>query len=253
MPRELCHWDAGRHRQCLKEKRGNEMNVAGKTRRVCLLGFAFMLLAVSGTASGAILPFGMEIVYSGTVSPGGPPPWLTATFDDHDSAGSVTLTLTASNLVTGEFAHEWYFNLDPSMDLDSLAIVQISKTGSFDNPTVTKDEDALKADGDGQFDILFDFANSDGADARFTADDSVQFTLSGIGTLTVDSFDFTSVDHGLTGLYSAAHIQGIADGCGTTSDWVTCPEPVKVPEPATLSLLALGGLALLRRKSGYGG
>jgi hypothetical protein len=209
------------------------------------LGICAIVLAVSGTASGAILTFTMEIVYSGDVSPGGPSPWLTATFDDHDSAGSVTLTLKASNLVTGEFAHEWYFNLDPSMDLDSLAIAQISKTGSFDDPEVTKDVDALKADGDGKFDILFDFANDDGVTTRFTADDGVQFTLSGISTLTVDSFAFTSTTSGdKPGLYSAAHIQGIAGG---NSDWVTCPEPVKVPEPATLSLLALGGLALLRR------
>ena len=222
------------------------MNIAGKTRRVCFLGFAFMLLAVSGTASGAIMTLGMEIVYSGDVSPGGSSPWLTATFDDHDSAGSVTLTLTASNLVTGEFAHEWCFNLDPSMDLDSLVIEQISETGSFGDPGVTKGEDVYKADGDGEFDILFDFANNDGVKTRFTAGDSVQFTLCGIDTLTVDSFDFTSTPDNDTkpGLYSAAHIQGIV---GDNSDWITCPEPVKAPEPATLSLLALGGLALLRR------
>ncbi|MCJ7543961.1 MAG: PEP-CTERM sorting domain-containing protein [Phycisphaerae bacterium] len=180
--------------------------------------------------------------YNGGVPPVGPTPWLTAQFDDHDTPGSVTLTLTGTNLSGTEFLRSGYFNLDPALNPGNLTFSTPTQTGMFDTPTISLGSNAFKADGDGFFDILLEFSTSDGPEKRFTSGDSVSYAVGGIAGLTASAFNFISAPDGAgRGLYpTAAHVQNTGVE-GTGSAWVT------VPEPGTLSLLALGGLALIRR------
>ncbi len=186
------------------------------------------------------LTFASSMEYSGATPPVGAAPWLTATFDDHGTSGSVTLTLAAANLTGNEFASEWDFNIDTALEssVGSLLFSEPTKVGAFSNPTIGTIANFFQADGDGKYDISFGFATSDGASSRFGVGDSATYTITGIPTLTASSFNFLSSPAGGHGPYTtAAHVQGIAVGAG--SGWVT------VPEPSTFVLFAASAVGLL--------
>jgi hypothetical protein len=171
--------------------------------------------------------------------PTNPPPWLNATFDDGGSAGTVDLTITALGLTAGEKVAGVYFNLDPVLNPALLAFSAPTKTGTFENPTISKGLNGFKADGDGFYDILIAF-NNDGATKAFNGGEAVKYTIT-LASLTANSFDFVSAPDGGEGEYkTAAHLQSLGT-CGNSA-WVT------TPEPATICLLGLGALSLLRRK-----
>ena len=198
-------------------------------------------IVVPTSALGALLTMQLSYEYSGATPPVGSTPWLTATFDDNDTPGSVILTLTATNLTDDEYVAEWLFNLDPSLNLGLLQFVQSDKSGSFQDPTIGTAYDDFQADGDGKFDIEFAFANADGGDNRFGVAEWVQYTIASTEALTANSFNFQSASAGGQGTWpTAAHLQAIIDP-SNGSGWVT------VPEPGTLALLVLGALALVRR------
>ena len=210
--------------------------------RALLVGLVFAA-AASGTAQAGSITFLMDYEFSGGTPPEGTPPWLAATFDDDGTAGSVVMTLTTTNLPGTEFVREWYFNLDPTLDPTDLAFSAPTKTGTFADPTVSTGTDAFKADGDGNYDILVAFDNAPPAN-RFTAGDAVEYTITGIGSLTAASFNFLSAPAGGHGPYlTAAHVQGIGED-GEDSGWVT------TPEPATVALVAggLAWIALLKKR-----
>ena len=200
-------------------------------------------LLVCGASAGEV-SFGLDIEFSGASEPAGDKPWLTATFDDGGSPGTVDLTLETTNLSGAEYVGVWMFNVDLDLagQLGSLQIdfVPAGSEGTFDTPDVYIGENAYKADGDGYFDIKILFSDIDGGMThRFNVGDKAKYAISGIGSLTADSFDFISKPNGSTSEYrTVAHVKGI----GEDSGWIT------TPEPATLSLLVLGGLALLRRR-----
>jgi hypothetical protein len=199
-------------------------------------------LALTTSAPAAILTYDLNIEYSGATPPAGPAPWISATFDDGGGSGTVTMTLTTPNLVSQEFVRFWHFNLDPSLNPASLLFSAPTKVGSFTDPIVNLGVDAYQAGGDGLYDILIEFDNAPPGD-RFGAGDSVTYTITGIPTLTANSFNFLSTPAGGNGPFNvAAHVQGIGSN-GDFSGWIT-----QVPEPTALSLLALGSLATLRRR-----
>jgi hypothetical protein len=201
---------------------------------------AIAVLAISASAEADVLTFDLSIEFSGAFPPEDSPPWLTATFDDGGSAGSVDLTLQTTNLTDAEFVHEWTFNLDPSLDPTDLVFSAPVKTGAFDDPTISTAVDNFKADGDGYFDIELAFSQQNGSSAhRFGVGDGVQYTITGISTLTVHSFNFGSAPGGGAGEYpTAAHVGGIGVD-DEDSGWIA------TPEPAAIVLLSMAGVGLL--------
>ncbi len=203
-------------------------------------GCVFALVAASAQAS--VITFALSYEFSGATPPEGLAPWLTATFDDRDAPGSVDLTLVTTNLTDNEFVFEWLFNLDPELDVSALVFSAPVKINEFADPTIDLGVDGFPGDGGGYYDVRVDFDNSGGASTRFGVGDAVEYSITGIPTLTADSFDFLGAPHGGNGTYpTAAHVGGIGPDDGD-SGWIS------VPEPATLGTLALGGLALLRRR-----
>ena len=212
---------------------------------IAAITFIGIIGGVTNDLQASVFTLQAEFEFSGATAPIGIPPWLTATFDDQDTPGSVIMTLIATNLTGGEFVSGWYFNLDPvlaPMDATDLIFSTPVITGSFTTPSISTGIDAFKADGDGKYDILLNFDTSGSISTRFTSGDAISYTITGISSLTADSFNTLSQPAGGHGPFPmAAHVQGIGPD-GALSGWVTAPEP------ATVSFLALGSLLLLRRR-----
>ena len=143
-----------------------------------------------------------------------------------------------------EFVSAVYVNFNPALDPDDLTITPFDQSASA--PSISTGTNAFKADGDGFFDILFDFPPPPGSSAaKFTAGESVVFDLSFTSPIDVSDFDFDSAPGGGNGSYrGAAHVQGIGAG-GNDSGWIG--NGASVPEPAVAALLA-GALLLIARR-----
>ena len=213
--------------------------------KVAVLGFAVSI----APAQAAVVTFEYTESF-GAVSPDGPSPWATASFQDTINPGEVTLTMSVSEFVGGAAVTAMYFNLDPSLDLTSLSFNRDSGTGpTAANTAISTGIDAFgPLGGDGFYDIEFDLPPPPGQQAaRFTAGEDLIYTITGTG-ITANSFNFfgTPGPGGNAGPFlSVARFQSTGvDGQG--SDFVGA-----VPVPAAVWLFGSGLLGLVgvaRRK-----
>jgi hypothetical protein len=209
---------------------------------------AFVIVLGPASASATVLIYGLDTEFSGGTAPAGTPPWVTVILNDFGGTGSVELDITGTNLTSDENLYILMLNLDPLLDPNDLTFTFNSKSRvALDAPTISTGVDAFTADGDGKYDIQFEFA-SGGPPATFVNNDWINYTISGIPSLTVSSFNYLSAPHGGHGPFKiAAHIQNT--GGGEESGWVTdITGGSEVPEPSTIALLAFGSIAL----AGYG-
>jgi hypothetical protein len=222
-------------------------------------GVAFLVIALFGpaksTASGVLYQFDNVFSYSGSASsPAEPGPWVDATLQDN--ANGVLLTVNNLGLSGGEFLSQLYLNINPLDNVQNLTFTFVSGTSGVNAPTIQTGEDGFKADGDGKYDMLFNFATSNSG--RFGAGDSLTYLIAGISGLSSSDFKYLSTsaggEHGP--FYGAAHIQGIAGETGSDSVWLDPslgPQIIPVPEPSptafTAVLLGLWGVWFLRVRS----
>lgn len=215
-----------------------------------LAGAAAIALSAPSALAGIV--FELDTEFSGADEPEGPPPWLRATFDTI-GVDTVGLTMETIGLVEEENVDVWYFNLDPSLDPTALSIVYHSGQAA---DTVGTGTNAFKADGDGFFDICFEFPDSGD---RFTGGEVSRYVFSGIAGLTEDSFNFPSrrlPQDEDTDIFSAAHIRSIdtTDNDNDGSGWISGGEGgrdgtpfIPVPPAAWGGMALLGGLGIHKK------
>jgi len=219
-----------------------------------LLVAAWGSIGLSVPASATMVTSTLNVDFSDVISSGGT---LTATFDDGDTSGSVTLTINASALTpSSAFIGAFWFNYDG--DATTLSFANQTNASAIIqtcNNCTGGGNQQFRPGPDGFFDILLDFPQPSGA-TRFNAGEiyTVDITKAGIVASDLNLLSISAPGGGGTWC-TAAHVQGTGTGDGSDFLGGLCSVPldqVVVPEPATLFLLGAGligvGVAARRKQ-----
>ncbi len=206
-----------------------------------LLACALLVAAPSAQASSFV--YDINYVFSGCKCPS----TVTATFTD--VAGGVQLTLDVdSSALSGGYVSKWYFNF---LGADPSQLLITNQSGI--TAAVGQQANGFKADGDGYFDLRFDFASG-----QLSPGNNSVWLITGTD-LTADDFIDISVNgpSRKTGFYAAVHMQGptgshawLADRDGPRDIDADPDPPPPVPEPLSILLFGVGlvGLAPMRKR-----
>jgi hypothetical protein len=209
-----------------------------------LCGTAF--LGFTNISALADLNLGLDQEFSGGTAPvSNACPWVNALFHDNGN-GTVNLTLSNPHLSNNENVSGFYFNFNDALNVANLSFSPTSSSGSFTAPTISKGENSFKADGDGDYDVLFTFATGGNASQVFGVGDQVTYTISYSSAIGSSDFAFLSAPEGGNGpFYAAAHVQNTGIN-GSGGGWIA---PTAIPEPTTVLVIPLVACAcrLLRR------
>lgn len=214
--------------------------------------------------------FGLDYRFSGTKSPRGTAPWVTAEFENTTGTGAkllsstgaalasstgVKLVMSTSDLAGAENVRKWYFNFEnPNVRVDDLKFSYIG--GESTGPKaqgIRTDTDSIQVRNDNVFDIRFAFGISG---EEFRAGEEVVYLITAPRGGDIDASDFSSesLNTDGAGYFSAAKIRGVRDaedGIAFIADRAASDNGDSiVPIPGAVWLLGSGfvGLALIRKR-----
>jgi hypothetical protein len=213
------------------------------SKRVVAAG-AFTTLICAGFAQ-ADFTFEFNMEFSGAYTPDGPAPWLLATFADTDT-NEVTLTLDAGPLDDNNptaKVFSWYFNFNPEGDVGDLVFTH---GGGETASAVNQGTNAYRADGDGNYDIQFEWMGAN----VFEAGNSSVYIITSVNGLNFNAASFYELSQDAAGhgpFYAASHVGGLGVG-GQDSGWLAPGEVIPLPSGAAMATAGFGLVVLRRRR-----